>query len=144
MHCQQCNARSKKHWHKLPHPRLLGTGIQAGGSLILSTRLKNGMTIDSTGQPVLWWFDIYLRKEYQRAENSDFFTVNKSVTADGSLLSPTGGVNGIHPAPDIHEHFYDTQRLRNTAYIFTLNLDNPERIATNCMNTTMHTDVNTA
>ena len=33
------------------------------------------------------------------------FIVNKSVTADGSLLSPTGGVNGIHPAPEIHEHF---------------------------------------
>ena len=33
------------------------------------------------------------------------FIVNKSVTADGSLLSPTGCVNGIHPAPDIHEHF---------------------------------------
>ena len=79
--------------------------MQAGGSPILSTRLKDGVTIDSTGQPVPWWFVIYLRKESQRAENLDFFTVNKSVTADGSLLSPTGGVNGIHPAPDIHEHF---------------------------------------
>ena len=33
------------------------------------------------------------------------FIVNISVTADGSLLSPTGGVNTIHPAPEIHEHF---------------------------------------
>ena len=71
----------------------------------MSTRLKNGMTTDSTGQPVPWWFDIYLRKESQHAENSEFFTVNKSVTADGSLLSPTGGVKGIYPAPDIHEQF---------------------------------------
>ena len=44
------------------------------------------------------------------------FIVNKSVTADGSLLSPTGCVNGIHPAPDIHEHFmiykgYGTLRI---------------------------------
>ena len=70
--------------------------------------------------------------------------MNKSVTADGSLLSPTGGVNGIHPAPDIHEHFNDTQRLRNTSYIFTHNFNNPERTVTNCMNITMHTDVNTA
>ena len=70
--------------------------------------------------------------------------MNKSVTADGSLLSPTGGVNGIHPAPKIHGHFYDIQRLRNTAYIFTHKIDNPERTVTNCMNTTMHTDVNTA
>ena len=67
--------------------------MQAGGSLILSTRLKNGMTTDSTVQPVL---------NMQRIQN---FTVNKSVTADGSLLSQTGGVNTIHPAPEIHEHF---------------------------------------
>ena len=83
--------------------------MQAGGSLILSTRLKDGMTIDSTGQPVPWRFDIYLRKESQRAEEFRIFTVNKSVTADGSLLSPTGGVKGIYPASKIHEHFYDTQ-----------------------------------
>ena len=31
--------------------------------------------------------------------------MNISVTADGSLLSPTGGVNTIHPEPEIHEHF---------------------------------------
>ena len=96
----------------------------------MSTRLKDGMTTDSTGQPVPWWFSIYLRKESQHAESLEFFTVNKSVTVDGSLLSPTGGVNGIYPALDIHEHFYDTQRLRNTAYIFTHNFNNPERIVT--------------
>ena len=28
----------------------------------------------------------------------------KSVTADSSLLSPTGGVKGMYPAPHIHEH----------------------------------------
>ena len=54
---------------------------------MLSTRLKDGMTTDSTGQPVPWWFDIYLLKESQRAEEFRIFTVNKSVTADGSLLS---------------------------------------------------------
>ena len=58
--------------NKIPPPRLLGTGMQAGGSPILSTRLKDGMTTDSTGQPVPWWFDIYLRKESQHAENSEF------------------------------------------------------------------------
>ena len=76
--------------HRVP-PHLLGIGMQAGGSPILSTRLKDGMTPDSTGQPVLWWFDIYLRKKSQHAENLELFLVNKSVTADGSLLSPTGG-----------------------------------------------------
>ena len=38
-------------------------------------------------------------------ENLEFYILNKSVAADGSLLSPTGGVKGIYPAPDIHEHF---------------------------------------
>ena len=70
----------------------------------MSTHLKNGMTADSTGQPVLWWLDIYFRKESQRAEEFGIFTVNKSVTADGSLLSPTEGVKGMYPAPHIHEH----------------------------------------
>ena len=60
------------------------------------------MTTDDTGEPVLWWLDIYLRKESQRAEEFRIFIV-KSVTADGSLLSPTGGVKGINPAPHIHE-----------------------------------------
>ena len=62
------------------------------------------MTTDSTGEPVLWWLNIYLRKESQRAEEFRIFTVNKSVTADGSLLSPIGGVKGMYLAPHIHEH----------------------------------------
>ena len=118
--------------------------MQTGGSPILSTRLKDGMTTDSTGQPVTSWFAIYLRQESQQAENSEFFIVNKSVTADGSLLSQTGGVNTIYPAPDIHEHFMVYNRLRNTAYIFMHNLNNPERTVTNCVNIKMHTDVITA
>ena len=48
--------------------------MQTGGSPILSTRLKDGMTTDSTGQPVTWWFAIYLRKESQQAENSEFLS----------------------------------------------------------------------
>ena len=64
--------RNNQHGHKIPPRRLLGTGMETGGSPILSTRLKGGMTTDSTGQPVLWWFDIYLRKESQHAENLEF------------------------------------------------------------------------
>ena len=99
--------------------------METGESPILSTRLKNGTTTDSTGQPVPWWFDIYLRKESQRAEAFRIFTVNKSVTADGSLLSPTGSVYGIHPAPDIHEHFmtykgYGTLRISSRTTSTTL------------------------
>ena len=99
------------------------------------------MTADSTGEPVLWWLDIYLRKESQRAEEFRIFTVNKSVTADGSVLSPTGGVKGMYPAPHIHEHFTIHKWLRQTAYIFTQNLNNPEHIANNGTDTTKHTDV---
>ena len=105
---------------------------------------QNGMTTDSTGQPVLWWLDIYLRKESQRAEEFRIFIVNKSVTADGSLLSPTGGVKGMYPAPHIHEHFTIHKWLRQTAYIFTHNMNNLEHIANNGTDTTMHTDANIA
>ena len=77
-------------------------------------------------------------------KNLEFFIVNKSVTADGSLLSPTGGVKGMCPAPDSHEHFTIHKWLRQTAYILTHNFNNPDRTVTNCMNTTMHTDANIA
>ena len=30
---------------------------------------QNGMTADSTGEPVFWWLNIYLREESQRAED---------------------------------------------------------------------------
>ena len=39
-------------------------------------------------------------------KNLDFFlslVIMKSVTADGSLRSPTGGAEGLNPAPHIHE-----------------------------------------
>ena len=63
----------KKQWHKPLHPRLRGTGIQAGGCLITSTHLKNGMTTDDTGKLVFWWLNIYLREESQRAEEFGIF-----------------------------------------------------------------------
>ena len=69
----------------------------------MSTHLKNGVTADDTGKLVFWWFNTYLREESQRAEEFGIFIV-KSVTADGSLLSPTGSVKGMYPAPHIHEH----------------------------------------
>ena len=56
--CRQCTASSKRrtrinmqNGQKVP-PLRLGNGKQTGGSLILSTHLKDGMTTDSTGQPV--------------------------------------------------------------------------------------------
>ena len=86
----------------------------------------------------------YLREESQRAEEFGIFTVNKSVTADGSLLSPTVCVKGMYLAPHIHEHFTIHKWLRQTAYILTHNLNMLEHIANNGMNTTMHTDANIA
>ena len=77
-------------------------------------------------------------------KNSKFFIVNKSVTADGSLLSPTGGVKGMYLAPHIHEHFTIHKWLRQTAYILTHNLNMLEHIANNGMNTATHTDANIA
>ena len=79
-----------------------------------------------------------------RIEFKKFFIVNISVTADGSLLSPTGGVNTIHPEPEIHEHIYVTKRLRNIVYNFMHNLNNPETTVTNYVNARTHTDVITA
>ena len=77
-------------------------------------------------------------------KNLEFFTVNKSVTTDGSLLSPTGGVKGMYPAPDMYEHFTIHKWLRQTAYIFMHNLNNHEHIANNCMSAMTHSDVTTA
>ena len=38
--------------HKIP-PLLLGNGVQTGGSPILSTHLKDGMTLIARGNPLL-------------------------------------------------------------------------------------------
>ena len=65
--------------------------------------------------------------------------MNISVTADGSLLSPTGGVNTIHPEPEIHEQIYMT-RLRNNVYNLKHILNNAERNVNNCVNDAMHVD----
>ena len=66
--------------------------------------------------------------------------MNLSVTVDGSLPSPTGGVSTIHPEPEIHEHIYDTKRLRNIVHNFMHILNNAERNVTNHVNGTTHTD----
>ena len=92
----------------------------------MSTHLKDGMTTDDTGKPVLWWLNIYLRNESHMQKNSKFFIV-KSVTADGSLLSPTGCVKGMNPAPHIHEHLQYT--------IMATALRTPSRITTSRLST---------
>ena len=50
-----------------------------------------------------------------------FFVIVKSVTADGSLRSPTGDVEELNPAPHIHEQMttsnygYDNIMLEHNA-----------------------------
>ena len=57
------------------------------------------------GNPLLSSGSLFFVERVSTSREFRIFIVNKSVTADGSLLSPTGGVNTIHPARDIHEHF---------------------------------------
>ena len=109
--CRHCTASRKRrtrsniqNGNKVP-PLLRGNGKQTGGSPIMSTHHKDGMTTDLTRYFVAnYSFAVWVsaRIEFK------IFIVNFSVTADGSLLSPTGGVHGIHLAPEIHEHIYDT------------------------------------
>ena len=68
----------------------------------------------------------------------------KSVTADGSLRSPTGGVEGLNPAPHI-SRTNDYVKLRingyDIAYNFTHNNIMLEHNAMNNKNTVAHMDV---
>ena len=75
------------------------------------------------------WFSTDLWEESQRTEEFGIFIV-KSVTADGSLLSPTGGVEGIDPSPHIHEQFTIQKWLRMAT---TLRI--PSRITTSRLST---------
>ena len=98
------------------------------------------MTTEDTGKPVFWWFNAYLREESHRAEEFGIFIV-KSVTADGSLRSPTGGVEGLNPAPHIHEQMTTSNYGYDIAYNFTHNNIMLEHNAMNNKNTVAHMDV---
>ena len=52
----------------------------------------------------------------------DFFfslVIIQSVTADGSLRSPTGGVEGLYPTPHIHEQMTAYIMATSTATLST-------------------------
>ena len=70
-----------------------------------------------------------------------FLVIMESVTADGSLRSPTGGVEGLNPAPHIHEQMTTSNYGYDIAYNFTHNNIMLEPNATNNMNTVAHMDV---
>ena len=64
------------------------------------------MTTKTTwGDPYAKWFITYWGQRLDVQKNLDFFSlvIMKSVTADGSLRSPTGGVEELYPTPHIHE-----------------------------------------
>ena len=82
---------------------------------------------------------IHLRYESQQELNAKIFVI-LSVTADSSLLLPTGGVNTIHPEPEIHEHIYVTKRLRNNVHDYRHILTYIETNVTNNVNTATHAD----
>ena len=75
------------------------------------------------------WFSTDLCEESQRTEEFGIFIV-KSVTADGSLLSPTGGVEGITPAPHIHEQMATANYVQMATTLRT-----PLRITTSRLST---------
>ena len=75
------------------------------------------------------WFSTDLGEESQRTEEFGIFIV-KSVTADGSLLSPTGGVEGIDPAPHIHEQMATANYVQIATTLRT-----PSRITTSRLST---------
>ena len=88
------------------------------------------------------WFSTDSWAESRRTEEFGFFLViMKSVTADGSLRSPTGGVEGLNPAPHIHEQMATSNYGYDIAYNFTHNNIMLEHNAMNNMNTVAHMDV---
>ena len=71
-----------------------------------------------------------MRYEFSARIEFKFFIVNISVTVDGSLLSPTGGVNTIHPEPEIHEHICVTKGYGTMCTYIETNVNNNVNNAT--------------
>ena len=84
---------------------------------------------DITAQTIHNDEEIYCLDKIVYQKNLEFFIV-KSVTADGSLRSPTAGVEGIDPAPHIHEQFTIQKWLRMATTLRT-----PLRITTSRLST---------
>ena len=101
------------------------------------------MTTDDTGKPVFWvvqYLFVGRVSTYRRIWNFSL-VIMKSVTADGSLRSPTRGVEGLNPAPHIHEQMTTSNYGYDIAYTFTHNNIMLEHNAMNNKNTIAHMDV---
>ena len=100
------------------------------------------MTTDDTGKPVFWVVQYrFVGRVSTYRRIWIFFVIVKSVTADGSLRSPTGGVEGINPALHIHEQMTTSNYGYDVAYNFTHNNIMLEHNAMNNKNTIAHMDV---
>ena len=67
--------------------------------------------------------------------------MNLSVTADSSLLSPTGSVNLTPPEPEIHEQIYIYDKwLRKNVHDYKHILIDVETIVDNNINDATHAD----
>ena len=83
------------------------------------------------------WATIHFRYESQQELNAKFI-VNISVTADSSLLSPTGGVNTIPPdTENSRTNNYD-KWLRKSVYNDKHTFNIGETIVDNNMNDATH------
>ena len=118
--CRQgINLTSRKHWSTLYRPKKAEDKkqsekwSQSSSSLVAMANKLVGVRLWEFTTKMVWplierwnlciqWATIHLRYESQQELNAKFI-VNISVTADSSLLSPTGGVKRIPPDTEIHE-----------------------------------------
>ena len=87
--------------HKVPPHG--GTGKLTGGIPIMRLHHKDGLNTDRTGKPVYSVKQLFICGMNVSKTLVQKFIVIISVTADSSLLSPTGGVKRIPPDTAIHE-----------------------------------------
>ena len=98
---------------------------------------------DNTVKPVFWVVQYRFVGRVSTYRRIWIFSlvIMKSVTADGSLHSPTGGVEGLNPPPHIHELMTTSNYGYDIAYNFTHNNIMLEHNAMNNKNTVAHMDV---
>ena len=76
----------------------MGVRLRALASKMVLPLRKHGETRMKSG--VLF---IEVQLNVQKQLNLKFLVIIQSVTADSSLRSPTGGVEGLYPTPHIYE-----------------------------------------
>ena len=62
---------------------------------------------------------IEVQLDVQKQFEFEFLVIIQSVTADSSLRSPTGGVEGLYPTPHIHEQMTAYIMATSTATLST-------------------------